>query len=47
LSIVALLLFLRESGRAQAGGAAEGQGEAGSPQSKEPDVGLDPRPPGS
>jgi len=31
---------------AQAGGAAEGEGEAGSPRSREPDAGLDPRTPG-
>ena len=36
-------LFLR--GRAQAGGGAEG--EAGSLLSREPDMGLDPRTPGS
>jgi len=29
------------------GGAAEGEGEAGSPLSREPDTGLDPRTPGS
>jgi len=31
----------------QAGGAAEGEGEAGSPPSREPDAGLDPRTRGS
>jgi len=35
--------FLRESERAQAGRTVEGEGEAGSPPSREPDVGLDPR----
>jgi len=34
---------LRERARAQAGGAAEGEGEAGFLLSREPDVGLDPR----
>ena len=33
--------------RAQAGGAAEGEGEAGSLLSREPDVGLNPRTLGS
>jgi len=33
--------------RAQAGGAAEGEGEAYSPLSREPDMGLDPRTLGS
>jgi len=33
--------------RTQAGGAAEGEGEAGPPQSREPNAGLDPRIPGS
>ena len=28
-------------------GAAEGEGEAGSPLSREPDAGLDPKTPGS
>jgi len=32
--------------RTQAGGATKGEGEAGSPRSREPDVGLDPRTPG-
>ena len=34
------ILFERE--RAQAGRGAEGEGEADSPLSREPDVGLDP-----
>jgi len=40
---------LRERGRerAQAGGAAEAEGEADSLQSREPDMGLDPRTLGS
>ena len=42
-----LFIYLRESERAQAGGPAEGEGEAGSPPSREPDVGLDPRTPRS
>ena len=33
----------RKGERTQVGGAAEGEGEADSPLSKEPDVGLDPR----
>ena len=40
-----LLIYLRE--RAQVGGAAEGEGEAGSPLSREPNVGLNPRSLGS
>ena len=32
-----IYLFDRESQRAEAGGAAEGEGEADSPQSREPD----------
>ena len=37
-------LFVRERERAStAGGAAEGEGEAGSPLSKEPNARLDPR----
>jgi len=36
---------LRE--RARAGGMAEGEGAAGSPLSREPDLGLDPRTLGS
>ena len=35
-------LFERERESRQAGEAAEGEGEAGSPLSREPDVGLDP-----
>jgi len=39
---------LTERERAQAGGAAEGEGEKQtSPLSREPDAGLDPRIPGS
>ena len=38
---------MRESKRAQVGGAAEGEGEAGSPLSREPDPGLKPRTPES
>jgi len=38
---------LTEGKRAQAGGAGEGEGEAGSPLSREPDAGLDPRTLGS
>ena len=34
----------REEERAQAGGRAEGEGEAASPLSREPDTGLVPRP---
>ena len=37
----------RERERARAGGGAEGEGEAGFPLSREPDMGLDPRTPGS
>ena len=33
--------------RHESGGGAEGEGEAGSPLSREPDAGLDPRTPGS
>ena len=44
-----LFIYLREretaSERAQAGGAAEGEGEAGFPLSREPDAGLAPRTP--
>jgi len=36
-----MYVFVRERKRAQTGGAAEG--EAGSPLSREPDVGLNPR----
>ena len=36
-------LFDRESERAQAGGAAEGEGDADSPLSRKLDAGLDPR----
>ena len=36
----------RERAHAQAGGVAAAEGEAGSPQSREPDEGLDPRMPG-
>jgi len=39
-----IYLFDRESERAQAGVTVEGEGEAGSPPSREPDAGLDPRP---
>ena len=42
-----IYLFDRESERTQAGGAAEGEGEAGFPLSKKPDMGLDPRTPRS
>lgn len=38
-------IYLREREKAQAGGWAEGEGEAGSPLSKEPDSGLIPRTP--
>ena len=38
---------MRDRERAQAGGAAEEEREAGSPLSKEPDAGLDPRTLGS
>jgi len=38
---------LTERERAQAGGASEGEGEASSPLSKEPDVRLDSRTLGS
>ena len=41
------VLFIYLTERAQAGGAAEGEEEAGSLLSKEPDVGLNPRTPGS
>ena len=50
---VLLNLFVREKEReqaselAQAEGERETEGEAGSPLSKEPDVGLNPRAPGS
>ena len=37
----------RDTERAQAGGEAEGEGEAGSPLCREPDMGLDPRTLGS
>ena len=36
-------LFERIRSSAQAGGGAEGKGAAGSPLSRKPDVGLDPR----
>ena len=43
-----LFIYLPERERAQAGRvAAEAEGEAGSPPSKAPDVGLDPRTLGS
>ena len=42
-----IYLSERERDRAQAGGEAEAEGEAGSPLSKEPDAGLDPRTLGS
>ena len=38
-----IYLFGREGKRVQAGGAAEGEEEAGSPLSSEPHKGLDPR----
>ena len=38
-----LRLYLFDSKRAQEGGAAEREGEAGSPLNREPDAGLDPR----
>ena len=42
-----MYLFDREMKRAQAGRAAEGEGVAGFPRSREPDVGLDPKTLGS
>ena len=42
-----LFIYLTEYKRAQAGGAAEGEGEAGSLLSREPDAGLHPRTLGS
>ena len=46
-----VFIYLREGERAsehrQTEGQAEAEGEAGSPPSKEPDVGLDPRTLGS
>jgi len=45
LKILFIYLRERERERAQAGGAAEE--EAGSPLSKEPNVALEPRTPGS
>ena len=38
-----LFIHLREREQAQAGGTAEGEGEAGSLLSGEPNAGLDPR----
>ena len=40
-------MYLTESERAQAGGTAEGEGEAGSPLSREPNMGLNSRTLGS
>ena len=37
----------RKKEKAQAGGAAEGEGKIGSSQNREPDAGLNPRTPGS
>ena len=42
-----IYLFVRESEHRQTERQAEAEGEAGSLLSKEPDVGLDPRTPGS
>jgi len=41
------ILFKGAGEHAQAGGAAVAKGEAGSPLSREPDLGLDPRTLGS
>jgi len=38
-----LFICQRERERAQAGGAAQGEGEAGPPVSRDPDAGPDPR----
>ena len=40
-------MYLFERKKTQAGGGAEGEGEAGSPLGREPDMGLDPRTLGS
>ena len=40
-----LFIYLREHKQGEQ--PAEGEGEAGSPRSREPDAGLDPRIPGS
>ena len=42
-----LFIHLTERERAQARGAAKGEGETGSSLSREPDMGLDPRTLGS
>ena len=42
-----LFIYFRERERAQAGKVAEREGDTGSPLSREPDTGLDPRIPGS
>jgi len=49
LKLKILFAHLRERGResAQAGGGAEGEGEAGILLSRDPDLGLDPRTLGS
>ena len=41
------ILFIYLTERAQAEGAAEGEGEAGSLLGREPDTGLNPKTPGS
>jgi len=41
-----LFIYLFDRKTAQGGGAAEGEGKAGSPLHREPDVGLDPKTPG-
>ena len=38
-----LFIYLTENERAQIGGTAEGEGEADSPLSREPNMGLNPR----
>ena len=42
-----MFIYLKQRERAQAGGVAEGEGEAGSPPSRELNMGLDSRTPGS
>jgi len=42
-----LFIYSTERERVQAGGAVEGEGEAGLPPSREPHAGLNPRTPGS
>ena len=47
LNFLKIYLFDRERERTQAGGVAEGEGEAGSPMSRDPNSGFQPRTLGS